>query len=84
MTRIKLVGLVYHGADGDLIFCQSPDLDGQPETPELRRTADVQAGYWSDGSRTFALMAGLHRQGVRGLVQKFSRLTLSQDGRSVG
>lgn len=74
--ELKLVGLVYKSAEGQLVLCQSPDLDGQSGKPEMLRTADVQAGYWSDGSRTFALVAGLNRPGVRDLVQRFSRLTL--------
>jgi anti-sigma factor RsiW len=82
--ELKLVGLVYKSAQGELVLCQSPDLDGQSEQPEMLRTADVQAGYWSDGSRTFALVAGLNRPGVRDLVQRFSRLTLQPSAETAG
>lgn len=82
--ELKLVGLVYKSAQGELVLCQSPDLDGQSEKPEMLRTADVQAGYWSDGSRTFALVAGLKRPGVRDLVQRFSRLTVGAAPQTTG
>ncbi len=80
--ELRLVGLVYASPEGQLVLCQSPDLDGLSEKPEMIRTANVQAGYWSDGRRTFALMAELGRPGLRGLMQRFSRLT--QGGLSAG
>jgi anti-sigma factor RsiW len=82
--ELRLVGLVYIGADGELILCQSPDLDGLVEAPELIRTANVQAGYWSDGRRTFALMAGLDQPEIHGLMSTFSRLTAAGIAASVG
>lgn len=76
--ELKLVGLVYDGPGGELVLCQSPDLDGLVESPELIRTTKVQAGYWSDGRRTFVLMAQLERSDVAALMAEFSRQTAPQ------
>lgn len=73
--EIKLVGLVYDGPGGELVLCQSPDLDGLAEAPELIRTTKVQAAYWSDGRRTFVLMAQLERSDIGSLMTEFSRQT---------
>lgn len=81
--EIKLVGLVYSGRSGRLVLCQSADLDGQRERPEILRTASVQAGYWSDGRRTFALIADLDRPKIDKLVRQTSQLTMP-DAHSAG
>lgn len=74
---VKLVGLVYQGPSGRIVLSQSPDMDGLRERPELLRTASVQAGYWSDGRRTFALIAELGGPRIDNLVRQTSSITMS-------
>lgn len=76
--EVKLVGLVYNGHSGRLVLCQSADLDGQRERPEILRTATVQAGYWSDGQKTFALIADLGRPRIDKLVHETSSQTMPE------
>ncbi len=76
--EVKLVGLVYSGRSGRLVLCQSADLDGQRERPEILRTASVQAGYWSDGQKTFALIGELGRPRIDSLVRQTSSLTMPE------
>ncbi len=73
---VKLVGLIYRGRSGRVVLSQSPDLDGQRERPELLRTASVQAGYWSDGHKTFALITELGRPSIDSLVRQTSSITM--------
>ncbi len=73
---VKLVGLVYRGERGRLVLSQSPDLDGLRERPELLRTATVQAGYWSDGRKTFALITELGGPRIDSLVRQASSITM--------
>lgn len=75
---VKLVGLIYRGRSGRLVLSQSPDLDGLRERPELLRTASVQAGYWSDGRKTFALIADLGGPRIDGLVRQTSSITMPE------
>jgi len=77
---VKLVGLIYRGPSGRLVLSQSPDLDGLRERPELLRTASVQAGYWSDGRKTFALIADLGGPRIDGLVRQASSITMPEPG----
>jgi anti-sigma factor RsiW len=74
--EVKLVGLVYNGHAGRLVLCQSADLDGERERPEILRTASVQAGYWSDGRKTFALIADLGLPKIDKLVRQTSQMTM--------
>jgi anti-sigma factor RsiW len=76
--EVKLVGLVYNSRAGRLVLCQSADLDGQRERPEMLRTAAVQAGYWSDGQKTFALIGDLSRSRIDSLVRQTSSLTMPE------
>lgn len=75
---VKLVGLIYRGRTGRLVLSQSPDLDGLRERPELLRTASVQAGYWSDGRKTFALIGDLGGPRIDGLVRQASSITMPE------
>lgn len=75
---VKLVGLIYSGRQGRLILSQSPDLDGLRERPELLRTATVQAGYWSDGHKTFALITELGGPRIDNLVRQASSITMPE------
>jgi anti-sigma factor RsiW len=79
---VKLVGLIYRGRSGQVILSQSPDLDGLRERPELLRTASVQAGYWSDGRKTFALIAELGGPRIDGLVRQASSITMPEPRRA--
>lgn len=72
----RLVGLIYRGRSGRLVLSQSPDLDGLRERPELLRTASVQAGYWSDGRKTFALITELGDPRIDALVRQASAITM--------
>jgi anti-sigma factor RsiW len=75
---VKLVGLIYRGPEGRLVLSQSPDLDGIRERPELLRTASVQAGYWSDGRKTFALITELGGPRIDTLVRQTSSITMPE------
>lgn len=80
--EIKLVGLVYNGRSGRLVLSQSADLDGQREKPEILRTANAQAGYWSDGQKTFALITGLDRPRIDNLVRQASSITMPEPAKA--
>jgi anti-sigma factor RsiW len=80
--EVKLVGLIYRGRAGQVTLSQSPDLDGLRERPELLRTASVQAGYWSDGRKTFALIAQLGGPRIDNLVRQASSITMAEPRRA--